>query len=272
MAAPTTTGGPPATGRAWIPILEYQLRVYRRTWRGSVFVRFLVPVFFLASMGLGLGALVNRSTGGITVGDRRVPYLVFLVPAILAVQAMSTGMGESSWPVLGAIRWQGTYHAMLASPAQVRDILTAHCLYVVLQLTMSSSIFLLVAALFGGFSSWAALWLLPIAVLAGLAFVTPVVAFSATQQDGDGFNLLFRLVQTPLMLFSGTFFPIAQLPVWLQPVAWVTPLWHGVELSRAVSLGTVSVPGQLGHLVVLVVFVVGGWWLALRTLQKRLVV
>ena len=261
-----------ATDAAWIPIFEYQMRVYRRTWRGTLFVRFLVPVFFLASMGIGLGSLVNRATGGITVGGRSVPYLLFLVPAILAVQAMNTGMGESSWPVLGAIRWQGTYHAMLASPVQVRDILTAHCLYVALQLTLSSSIFLLVAALFGGFSSWAALWLVPIAVLVGLAFVTPVVAFSATQEDDNGFNLLFRLVQTPLMLFSGTFFPIAQLPLWLQPVAWVTPLWHGVEVSRGVSLGSGSVLGLFGHLAVLLLFVVAGWWLALRSLQKRLVV
>jgi len=272
MTSTTASSRAPATSAAWLPIFEYQLRVYRRTWRGSVFVRFLVPVFFLASMGIGLGAIVNRSTGGITVGDRQVPYLLFLVPAILAVQAMSTGMGESSWPVLGAIRWHGTYHAMLASPAQVRDILTAHCVFVLVQLTMSSSIFVLVAALFGGFTSWSALWLVPIAVLVGLAFVTPVVAFSAAQEGGDGFNLLFRLVQTPLMLFSGTFFPIAQLPIWLQPVAWVTPLWHGVELSRGVSLGTGTLPGLVGHLAVLVTFTVVGWWLALRSLRKRLVV
>ncbi len=161
---------------------------------------------------------------------------------------------------------------MLASPAQVRDVLTGHCLYVVVQLTLSSSIFLLVAALFGGFSSWAALWLLPIAVLVGLAFVTPVVAFSTAQEHDNGFNLLLRLVQTPLMLFSGTFFPIGQMPVWLQPVAWVTPLWHGVELSRGVSLGSGSVLGLLGHLAVLLAFVAAGWWLALRSLRKRLVV
>lgn len=129
-----------------------------------------------------------------------------------------------------------------------------------------------VAAAFGGFRSWAALWLLPVAGLTGLAFTTLVVAFSARQENDGGFNLLFRLGQTPMMLFSGTFFPISQLPVWLQPLAWVTPLWHGVEANRAIALGTGSLVGILGHLLALAAFAGLGWWLALVSLRKRLVV
>ncbi len=277
LASPRGTGAqgrgiPEVPGPRWTAIYEYQMRLYRRIWKGSMFSRFLMPLLFLLSMGLGLGSLVDQSNGGIAVGGRTVPYLLFVVPAILAVQAMGTGMGESSWPVLGAIRWSGTYHAMLATPARVTDILTAHCAYVATQVGLASAVFLVVAAGFGGLGSWSALWLLPISVLLGLGFTTLMTAFAARQENDGGFNLVFRLGQTPMMLFSGTFFPISQLPAWLQPLAWVTPLWHGVEANRAIVLGTGSLPGVAGHLLALAGFALLGWWLALTSLRKRLVV
>jgi lipooligosaccharide transport system permease protein len=254
----------------WRFVYEYNLRVYRRTWRGSLTTKVLTPILFLLSMGVGLGSLVNSSAGGIEVGGQTFPYLQFVVPAILAVQCMSTGMGESSWPVLGAIKWFGTYHAMLATPARVVDILAGHCAYVVTMVGLASAVFMVVAAAFGGFVSWAALWCLPVSLLIGLAFATPVTALSSRLENDSGFNILFRLGQVPLMLFSGTFFPISQLPGWLQPIAWVTPLWHGVEAERALSLGTGSVVGVIGHLAALVVFATVGWVLALLGLGKRL--
>ena len=254
----------------WPFIYEYHLRVYRRTWRGSLTTKILMPLLILLSMGVGLGSLVDASAGGIVVGDRTIPYVLFLVPAILAVQSMTTGMGESSWPVLGAIKFFGGYHAMLATPARVGDILKAHCAYVATQGLLTAVVFMLVAAPFGGFASWEALWCLPVSVLTGLAFATPVMAMTARMEDESGFNILFRLGQTPLMLFSGTFFPIAQLPAWLQPVAWVTPLWHGVEANRALALGTGTAGGLLGHVAVLAVFAGLGALLAHRGLTRRL--
>ncbi len=268
-AAPGDRHRPPPA--PWRFIYEYHVRVYRRTWRGSITTKILMPLLFLLSMGVGLGSLVNASAGGIAVDGRTVPYLLFLVPAILAVQSMATGMGESSWPVLGAIKFFGGYHAMLATPARVTDILKAHCAYVATQGFLSAVLFLLVAAPFRGFPSWSALGCLPISVLTCLAFATPVTALSARMEDDSGFNILFRLGQTPLMLFSGTFFPIGQLPGWLQPVAWVTPLWHGVEANRAVALGTGTALGVLGHVAVLIAFAAVGWVLAQRSLTRRLV-
>ncbi|MEP6650727.1 MAG: ABC transporter permease [Lapillicoccus sp.] len=254
----------------WRFIYEYQLRVYRRIWRASVTTKLLTPFLLLLAMGVGLGSLVNRSAGGINVGGRTVAYLLFVVPAILAVQSMSSAMGESSWPVLGAIKWFGTYHAMLATPARVNDILLGHCAYVLTQVGLAAAIFMAVAAAFGGFAAWSALWCLPVSLLVGLAFATPVTALSSRLENDNGFNILFRLGQTPLMLFSGTFFPISQLPGWLQPLAWVTPLWHGVEAERALALGTGSVAGVLGHIAALVAFAAVGWVLALWGLRTRL--
>ncbi|NNM44452.1 ABC transporter permease [Knoellia koreensis] len=275
-----TTHEPPPTGaraahgiRQPMSALErvlaafgYHLAVYRRTWRGSVVTRVLSPVLFLLSMGIGLGALVDDRAGGID----GVPYLHFVVPAIVVTQTLWVAWGESSYQVLGYIKWNMNYHAQLATPLGVRDVLAGHWLAVALHLVMSTTVFMAIAALFGGFDSWWAVLCLPIAVLTGLAFSTPLFAFTATQEGDNGFNIVYRWIITPLMLFSGTFFPIDQLPGWMQPVAWVTPLWHGVSAARAVSVGDVSWLPFVGHLLVLVGYAAGGAWLARRAFARRL--
>ncbi len=241
--------------------------VYKNVWRGSLINRFLSPLLFLLAMGLGLGSLVDRSAGG--VGG--VPYLQFVVPAIVAVQTMWVAVNESTYMVLGYIRWNMGYHAMLATPLGVRDVLAGHLLVVAGHITVATSIFMAVATLFGGFSSWFALLCLPIALLTGMAFTVPIFAFTATQDGDNGFNILFRWVVTPLMLFSGTFFPVDQLPAWMQPVAWFTPLWHGVEPCRMVATGAIQWLPLWGHLAVLGLYIGVGWVIAVRTFTRRLV-
>ena len=181
----------------------YLAAVYKRTWRGSIIGRFLSPLFFPLAMGLGLGALVDDRAGGVD----GTPYLLYVVPAIVATQAMWVAMGESTYQVLGYIKWNMGYHAMLASPLGIRDILIGHLLSIVGHLTVATAIFMGVAALFGGFASWWAVLCLPIAVLTGMAFTVPIFAFTARQEGDNGFNILFRWVMTPLMLFSGTYAP-----------------------------------------------------------------
>ncbi|MFZ0159655.1 MAG: ABC transporter permease [Kineosporiaceae bacterium] len=248
-------------------VVEYFLVVYRRMWRGSIIGRFLSPLLFLASMGLGLGSLVDANSGGVD----GVPYLQFIVPAIVATQAMWTAMGESTYQVMSYIKWNRMYHAMLATPLGVGDVLLGHLLVVAFHLFTASAIFVLVAGLLGGFGSWWALLCIPVGVLTGLAFAVPIFAFTSTQDDDVGLTVLFRLVITPLMLFSGTFFPITSLPGWLRPLAWVTPLWHGVELCRGAALARLGAGAALGHLAVLVAFVVGGALVARSTFTRRLV-
>jgi lipooligosaccharide transport system permease protein len=242
--------------------------VYKRTWLGSVFGRFLSPLLFVLSMGLGLGSLVDKSAGG--VGG--VPYLHFVVPGILAAQAMWVAMGESTYQVLGAIRWNMKYQAMLATPIGIDDILLGHLTYVAMQVTGATAIFVGVAALFGSFGSWWVLLALPITVLTGMAFAVPIFAFTATQEGDGGFNILFRFIITPLFLFSGTFFPIDQLPAFLRPIAWVTPLWHGVDANRSLALGSPDLVGVLGHTAYLLFVIAIGGLLARHTFTKRLVV
>jgi lipooligosaccharide transport system permease protein len=141
-----------------------------------------------------------------------------------------------------------------------------------MQVTGATAVFLGVAALFGSLASWWVLLSLPITVLTGMAFAVPIFAFSAKQEGDSGFNILFRFVMTPLFLFSGVFFPVDQLPVFLRPIAWITPLWHGVDANRSLALGSPDVAGVLGHTAYLLFVIAIGALLARRTFTKRLVV
>jgi lipooligosaccharide transport system permease protein len=143
-----------------------------------------------------------------------------------------------------------------------------------LRLIMNSIIFLATMAAFGAVQSdWAlALAIVPVAVLTGLAFATPIEAWAVTRTKDQSFAVIFRFGMIPLFLFSGTFFPVSELPGWIQPVAYATPLWHGVALCRALSLGTASLGGALGHLAYLAVLTAAGIAVGQRTYRRRLYV
>ncbi len=248
---------------------EYWLFQYKRTWRGSVVSTVLFPVLFLASMGVGLGTLVDSSASGGVEGHS---YLVFLAPGLLAATAMQTGVGESTYPVMGAIKWVKTYHAMLATPLGVVDVLVGHLLYIAARVLFGSVVFLAVMAAFGAVDSPLGLLTLPAAVLTGLAFAAPVVAYAAVVENDAGFAVLMRFVITPLFLFGGVFYPVSQLPLVLEQLAYLTPLWHGVALSRGLALGTVSAGAALGHALYLCAWTAGGFWFAVRNYRRRLAV
>jgi len=246
---------------------EYWLTVYRRTWRGSLFTSFLSPVMFLAAMGVGLGSLIDSHHGDVA----GVRYAVYLAPGLLAAAVMQTMVGESTWPVLGAIKWAKTYYAMLATPLTIPEMLYGHLAYIVLRALIVSTSFTIVTALFGlAHSVLGAILALFAAVLVGAAFAAPTFAFSASQQRETGFVLLYRFCIIPLFLFSGTFFPISQLPGALRTVAWVTPLWHGVSLCRDLALSRGSALVMLGHAAYLLAVTAIGIVLARRSLIRRL--
>ncbi len=249
-------------------VLEHNALVYRRTYRGTLFTTFLSPVLFLTAMGLGLGALVDRQ-GGAQLGG--VSYLAFLAPGLLAASAMQTGAFENTFPVMAKTTWWKTYDAMLATPLRVRDLVLGDLGWSAIRLTSSAPAFGAVMLLFGAIAPAGALLALPAAVLTGMAFACPIFAFSATQKKDNGFSVLFRFVITPLFLFSGTFFPIEQLPDIIEPLAWVTPLYHGVALTRGLALGTLDATAGVIHLAVLLAFTGGGLALAFVALRRRMV-
>jgi lipooligosaccharide transport system permease protein len=251
-------------------VYEHQAWVYRRTFRGSLMSSFLNPVLYLAAMGVGLGAYVDRNGAGGVAALGGLPYLVFLAPGLLAAAAMQTAAGETTWAVMGAIKWDKTYHAMLATPLEVRDLLLGHLGWVTTRLAMVCGVFLLVMGLYGAAVWPSALLVIPAGVLTGLAFAAPITAYAATLENDAGFNALFRFGVVPLFLFSGTFFPVEQLPVILRPLAYATPLYHGVELCRSLALGRVDPGPDLVHAAYLVALAGLGTWLAYRTFRRRL--
>lgn len=276
MATTTSSPGtravlaPPPPARRWEAALAFWWLQYKRTWKGSVISRFLMPVMFLVSMGVVLGALVDDRAGG--VGG--VPYVQFVAPGILAAQAMWLAMGESTYSVLGAIRWNMQYHAMLATPLRVGDVLLGHLAYVALSITFGTVVFVGVGALFGAWASPAVILAIPLVVLTGMAFSLFCFAFSAQVRENTelGYSLLFRFLMTPLFLFSGTFFPLEQLPAVMRPVAWSTPLWHGVDGARSLALGAPDPQLLLIHVGYLVLVVTALFWWAWRAFHRRLVV
>jgi lipooligosaccharide transport system permease protein len=243
--------------------------VYRRIWRSSVWSSVLGPVFYLGALGYGLGSLVDKH-GTAQLGG--VPYVAFVAPAILATQAMNSGIGEASFPVFGSVKWNKIYIAAQATPLRPADIGRGHQLFIALRIAMNSAIFIVVMALFGTIrSAWAVL-LLPAAVLTGVAFAAPVAAWAVTLKRETPFNYMFRFGAIPLMLFSGTFFPVTRLPGWLQLFAYATPLWHGVALCRAFSLGEVDAGSVAVHVAYLTVLAAAGLWAGARTYRRRLYV
>ena len=202
-----------------VRVLEHELLVYRRSWRGSIFSSFLNPVLFLAAMGLGLGSLVDASAqaGTSTPGANAaalagVSYLAFLAPGLLASTAMQTAAGESTFPVMAGLVWIKSFHGMTATPIRPSDVVVGKLTYIGIRLVLVLSVFFGVTVLFGAVAGPESILAIPAAVLTGLAFAAPIAAYSATQKDANGFNALFRFGVIPLFLFSGTFFPISQLP------------------------------------------------------------
>jgi lipooligosaccharide transport system permease protein len=246
MAAVTTREAitrPPLAGAVFaVRELRFWLTNYRRTWRGSIYSSLLNPLLFLGALGLGLGSLVNQHRDAAIGG---VSYLVFLAPGLLAATAMTTAVGESTYPVLASVKWVKTYQAATASPLRPADIFHGHMLFVALRLTMNCAIFLAVSAALGAVQSWWAIAALPVAVLTGMAFTAPIEAWAITRTRDTSFAVIFRFGLIPLFLFSGTFFPVTQLPAWLRPIAYATPLWHGVALCRSLTLGTATLGGAL---------------------------
>ncbi|GAA4676189.1 ABC transporter permease [Pseudonocardia yuanmonensis] len=264
----------PAAAPGWVRgvllVVESFWRWYRRNWRATAVSSVLQPLLFLLAFGLGFGSLIAARPGA-EAATGGVPYLVWLAPALLAMSTVQSAAFEMTYPVLSGFKWQRIYLGMAATPLTGAQIALGHLLWVAAKMTLTGAVYLVLIALFGGAASPGVLGSLAAAVLTGAAVAAPVMAFSASREDeGAAFNALFRFVVLPMTLFSGTFFPVAALPGWVQPMAWASPLWHGTELARAAALGTGTPGAVLGHLAYLSVLLAVGAWLSVRLFTRRL--
>jgi lipooligosaccharide transport system permease protein len=248
-------------------VFEAEARVYRRTWRANVVSTVLNPILYLLAVGVGLGSLVDASTPASLGG---VPYLTFLAPGLLVGTAMQTGAGEGSWKVMAGIKWQQTWKARLSTPIDVPGLLYGHLLWSSFRVLMVSVIFAVVMVAFRVAPLLESLLAVGPALLVGMAMASVTTAFTVHLEEVTGLPLYFRFVVIPMFLFSGIFFPITQLPGWLQPVALATPLYHGVDMARAIVVGTDPAVAPWISVTYLLAWIVAGILIALRPMRKRL--
>jgi lipooligosaccharide transport system permease protein len=250
-------------------LADYWLTVARRTWKGTVVSSFVVPFLYIVAMGVLLGGFVHADPARL---DGATSYLAFVAPGMVAAQSMTTVFGEVTYPVMGMVKWHRTYYGMIATPLKPSDVVLAHLGFVVFRVALVSGVFLLVMSPFGVFASaWGvvAAWL--VQLLIGLAFAAPIYGLSAGLSNDSVFSLIFRLGMIPLFLFSGAFFPVSNLGPSLEWFARVTPLWHGVDLTRMLVLGRVDGSAALVHLAYLLVVAGLGTWWAVHRLTRRLI-
>jgi lipooligosaccharide transport system permease protein len=256
------------TGRILAPRLaDYWLTVAKRTWKGTVVSSFVVPLLYIVAMGVLLGGFVNTARL-----EGAPSYLAFVAPGMVAAQSMTTVFGEVTYPVRGMITWHRTYYGMIATPLGVSDVVLAQLGFIVFRVGIVAAVFMAVMSAFGVFVSvWGVLVAWLVQLLIGLAFAAPIFGFSAGLKDESAFSLVFRLGMIPLFLFSGAFFPVSNLGPALEWFARLTPLWHGVDLTRMLVLGRVDGTTALVHVAYLVVLSCLGTWWAVRRLTRRLI-
>lgn len=254
----------------WWYVAEQRIRAMRAyvgTWIG---LGLASPFLYVAGLGFGLAIVVNERQGGQDVGG--ADFLLFLAPALVLGAAMQTAAQESTYGVFGGFKWVPIFLAMRSSPVSPAQMVIGFTIGTLMRVIPLSIVYVAAIWLLGVTGSPRVLWLVPIAWLLVLAVALPVTTWAAHQeQDRGQLNVIDRFVILPLMLFSGTYFPLETLPIFLQWIGWISPLWHAVDLGRWALYGA-PVAGWLlvVHVAVLVGFATIGFLLAVRVFRRRL--
>jgi lipooligosaccharide transport system permease protein len=262
-------GAKPRRFGSWY-VAEHRLRV-ARTYGGTMIATAIgTPFLYLFAFGIGLATLVSANLGPNAVDG--VSYLTFVAPALICSAALVISTEEFTYPVMLGFKWNPTFIAMNAAPLSGRQVMNGVVMFVVLRMAAASTVYYLVMLLFGAIPLATGVLVVPIAVLTGLAFGLPLLAYSSSiTEDRGQFAVVMRVILLPVTLFSGTIFPISALPIYLQWIGWISPLWHGTQLARGASYGAYEPIWLIViHLIVLIGLSVAGWRLAIRIATKRL--
>jgi len=233
------------------------------------------PLVYLFGMGVGLASLVDTGTNAaFDAGDgSSVSYLLFVGPALLATAAIMVSSEENTYTVMSGFKWRRTYYGPNASPLSSAQLVDGHVLGLGTRLLITCGAYFGFLLLFGAVGNPATAWLMVLtAILGGLAFGLPLMAYSASiTEDRGQFAMVQRFIVMPLFLFSGTFFPLDTLPLVIRWIGWISPLWHASELGRMVSYGLAEpVFLTVVHVAYLLLLAVGGWLLTRRNFTRRL--
>lgn len=257
-------------GRGTWYVTEHMVRAMRAYGWTIVVGAFGQPVLYLLGLAVGLAALIQAP---IVDGGQEVSYLVFVAPALLMTAAIAVASEEFSYPVVAGFKWRRYFYGFNASPLAPGQIAGGVVAGGSARMAFAVIAYYLFIWLFGAVPDPATGWLsIFVGVLGGLAFGVPYMAYAASIQEDKGqFALVQRFIFMPMFLFSGTFYPLATLPLWLQWIGWVSPLWHATELGRILTYGKpADAWGIILHIGYLVVLSVGAFVLARRIFDRRL--
>ncbi len=228
------------------------------------------PILYLLGLAVGLAALIDAP---IDDGGVQVSYLVFVAPALLMTATISVASEEFTYPVMAGFKWRRYFFGFSASALSPGQIATGVVFGATARMIVVAVAYYLFLWVFGAVPEPSTGWIsVGVAILAGLAFGAPLMAYAASIRDDKGqFALVQRFVFMPMFLFSGTFYPLVTLPLWLQWIGWISPLWHASELGRILSYGRGSETWLIAvHVAYLVVLAVGGYVIGRRVFRGRL--
>jgi len=228
------------------------------------------PLFYLIAVGIGIGVLVEKGSG--TSGTGGIKYIAFIAPALLANSAIAAVMDECVFPTIEGFKWRKLFFAQNATPITGRQIALGVYMAALSRAIFSVTVYYILLIVFNVVELGLSMLMIPIAVLGGGAFGAVILYFAAKiEKDDQFFNILGRLVIMPMFLFSGTFFPLSSMPIYLQPIGWISPLWHATELGREAAFDY-NLSGQMVaiHCIFLITLVVAGLVLSMRQFERRL--
>jgi len=249
------------------PRLAYRVwrrnfRVFGKLWKGSLAPQFIDPVFYLLAMGFGLGKYLSTVDG--------IPYKSFVGTGLIASAVMWAASFETTWNIYFRMQETRLYDAILTTPVEVPDIVAAELGWAATRSLIYGTVFLGVVTGFGLVESPWALCIPLVVLLGGLCFGSMGLTFTAVVGKIDYYSYYYTLFITPMFLFSGLFYPLTRLPDWVTVVAWFTPLYHLVNLTRDLALGP-DLGTVVGNTVWLVVLILVLFPIPVRAMRRRLV-
>jgi lipooligosaccharide transport system permease protein len=222
--------------RRFLRVWQRNLTVYRKNWKISFIPPFLEPLFYLIAFGVGLSGLV----GNLRYQGSEISYMSFIAPALIGVSIMYNAFFETTYASFVRMYYQKTFDAMLATPLSLEEVITGEIIWGATKSLIATAIMMVVIGFFGLIRFPEGLLLLPLAALGGIAFASIGMFFTGMVANIEMFNLPVFLFVTPMFLFSGTFFPLENLPGWARLLALVFPLTHLANLARAFSFGQID--------------------------------
>jgi lipooligosaccharide transport system permease protein len=256
----------PHISRRFLRVWQRNFTVYRQNWKISFVPPLLEPLFYLLAFGVGLSALV----GTIHYQGSEISYIGFIAPALLAINIMNNAFFENTYASFVRMYYQKTFDAMMATPLTLEEIISGEIIWGATKAVIATAIMLGVISLFGLIRYPEGLLIIPLSFIAGIAFGSIGMYFTGIVSHIELFNLPVFLFITPMFLFSGTFFPIENLPGWAQHLAVLLPLTHMVNLTRSLSLGIIdlSLLTGLGYFVIMCLIF---FPLAIHKMHRRLI-